>query len=120
MAGNNNGRLTNAIGESLSPAAIKLTVPSWLFGEFVPGMAAVIEDVVVVSEDAVGEPVVAQELPDVPDRVEFRRSGRERQQGGVVGDLERRGGMLPETPGSENGGDKLVHGSGGISQLQAE
>ena len=28
MAGNNNGRLTNAIGESLSPAAIKLTVPS--------------------------------------------------------------------------------------------
>ena len=27
MAGNNNGRLTNAIGESLSPAAIKLTVP---------------------------------------------------------------------------------------------
>ena len=31
MAGNNNGRLTNAIGESLSPAAIKLTVPAgWL------------------------------------------------------------------------------------------
>ena len=27
MAGNNNGRLTNAIGESLSPAAINLTVP---------------------------------------------------------------------------------------------
>ena len=27
MVGNNNGRLTNAIGESLSPAAIKLTVP---------------------------------------------------------------------------------------------
>ena len=34
MAGNNNGRLTNAIGESLSPAAIKLTVPT-------PGMSAV-------------------------------------------------------------------------------
>ena len=30
MAGNNNGRLTNAIGESLSPAAIKLTVPVFL------------------------------------------------------------------------------------------
>ena len=30
MAGNNNGRLTNAIGESLSPAAIKLTVPGVL------------------------------------------------------------------------------------------
>ena len=34
MAGNNNGRLTNAIGESLSPAAIKLTVPAeWLEGQ---------------------------------------------------------------------------------------
>ena len=32
MAGNNNGRLTNAIGESLSPAAIKLTVPTEVFG----------------------------------------------------------------------------------------
>ena len=31
MAGNNNGRLTNAIGESLSPAAIKLTVPRRAF-----------------------------------------------------------------------------------------
>ena len=31
MAGNNNGRLTNAIGESLSPAAIKLTVPASAF-----------------------------------------------------------------------------------------
>ena len=30
MAGNNNGRLTNAIGESLSSAAIKLTVPDRL------------------------------------------------------------------------------------------
>ena len=28
MAGNNNGRLTNAIGASLSLAAIKLTVPT--------------------------------------------------------------------------------------------
>ena len=33
MAGNNNGRLTNAIGESLSPAAIKLTVPFDFFLE---------------------------------------------------------------------------------------
>ena len=32
MAGNNNGRSTNAIGESLSPAAIKLTVPVGLDG----------------------------------------------------------------------------------------
>ena len=35
MAGNNNGRLTNAIGESLSPAAIKLTVPIRCLKRFV-------------------------------------------------------------------------------------
>ena len=34
MAGNNNGRLTNAIGESLSPAGIKLTVPGSQFTGF--------------------------------------------------------------------------------------
>src|SRR5882762_4516761 len=36
-----------------------------LVGERVPGVAAVIEDVVIGAEDAVGEPVVAHELPDV-------------------------------------------------------
>jgi hypothetical protein len=49
-----------------------------LVDELVPGIAAVIEDVVVGAEDAVGEPVVADELPDVFDRVEFGRFGRQR------------------------------------------
>ena len=39
--------------------------------EPVPGMAAVIEDGTVGGEDPVGEPVVAQELPEVLDRVEI-------------------------------------------------
>ena len=42
-----------------------------LLGELVPGEAAVIEDVFIGLEDAVGEPVVAQELPDVLDRIEL-------------------------------------------------
>ena len=63
----------------------------WLRDDFVPGFAAVVEDIVIALEDAVGEPVVAHELPEVLDRVEL-----------------------------ENGGDKLVHGSGGISQPRAE
>src|SRR6267143_949671 len=42
-----------------------------LVGERVPGVAAVIEDVVIGAEDAVGEPVVAHELPDIFDRVEI-------------------------------------------------
>ena len=60
-------------------------------------MAAVIEDVFVALEDAVREPVVAHELPDVLDRVEFRRSGRERHQGDVAGDFEL-GGGVPSCP----------------------
>ncbi len=42
------------------------------------------DDVVIAAEDAVGEPVVAQELPDVLDRVELRRARRQRQEGDVV------------------------------------
>ena len=40
-----------------------------LVDEAVPGKAAVIDDVVIGLEDAIGEPVVADELPDVFDRV---------------------------------------------------
>jgi hypothetical protein len=41
----------------------------WLVGQPVPGMAAVVEDILVRSEDAVGQAVVAHELPRVFDRV---------------------------------------------------
>ena len=47
-----------------------------LINEAVPCEAAVVEDIVVRLEDAVRQPVVAHELPDVLDRVElgaFRR-----------------------------------------------
>jgi len=46
-----------------------------LVGELGPGVAAVGDDVVVAFEHAVGKPVVAQQLPDVPSRVEFRAFG---------------------------------------------
>jgi len=49
-----------------------------LIDELVPCLAAVIDEVVIRFEDAVGEPVVAHKLPDVLDRVElgtFRREG---------------------------------------------
>ena len=44
----------------------------WLVDEFVPCVAAVVEDIVVGFEDPVREPVVAHELPDVLLWVEFR------------------------------------------------
>ncbi len=49
-----------------------------LIDELVPCLAAVVDEVVVGFEDAIGEPVVAHELPDVFNRVElgaFRRQG---------------------------------------------
>ena len=56
----------------------------WLVNELVPGEAAVVDDIYVGFKDAVGKPVVAHELPDVFDRVEFGRSWRQRQYSDVV------------------------------------
>jgi hypothetical protein len=42
-----------------------------LVDELVPCFAAMIDEIVVGLEDTVGEPVIAHELPDVLDRVEF-------------------------------------------------
>ena len=50
-----------------------------LIDELVPGVAAVVDDVVVGFEDAVREPVVAHELPDVLDGVQFGAFRRQRQ-----------------------------------------
>ena len=56
-----------------------------LCDELVPGVAAGVEDGVVVIEDAVREPVLAEVLPDVLDRVQFGRSGRQEEDGEVLG-----------------------------------
>jgi hypothetical protein len=43
----------------------------------------VVDDVVIGFEDAVREPVIAHELPDILDRAELGASRRQRQQGDV-------------------------------------
>lgn len=58
--------------------------------EAVPCGAAGGDDGVVVVEDADGEPVGAQVLPDIFHRVQLRAVGREQDGGEVVGDDERR------------------------------
>ena len=45
--------------------------PPGLIGEFVPSITAMVDEIVVGFEDAIGEPVVAHELPDVLHRVEL-------------------------------------------------
>ena len=57
-------------------------------------MAAVIDDVVVIAEHPVGEPVVAHELPDVLHDVELGAFRRQRQQRDVV----RHGDIAGEVP----------------------
>ncbi len=54
-----------------------------LIGEVVPGEAAMVDDVFVRFEDAVGKPVVAHELPDVFNRVELGTSRRQRHEGDI-------------------------------------
>ena len=52
--------------------------------ELVPGITAVIEDCVSIFEHAVGQPVVADELPDVFLRVQLGTLWRQWHDGDVV------------------------------------
>ena len=56
--------------------------PPGLVYELVPCLAAVVDEIIVRFEDTVGEPVVAHELPDVLDRVEFGAFRRIARQSG--------------------------------------
>src|SRR5271155_2698271 len=55
-----------------------------LVDKLVPGIAAVVDEMVVAFEDSVREPVVTHELPDVLDRVEFRAFRRQSDDGDIV------------------------------------
>ena len=52
-----------------------------------------IDDIVCIEEDPVGQPIVAHELPDILDRVELGTFGREGQEDEIVGDVELAGGV---------------------------
>ena len=93
-------------------------------------MARGVDDGVVVFEDAVGEPVGPQILPDVFHRVEFGRFGRQRHQGDVAGNVELGrevpAGLIEQQDGMGAGGDGLRdffqmqgHG-GGVAAWQNE
>ena len=89
-----------------------------LIDEFVPSIATVVEYIVVGEEHAVGEPVVADELPDVLDRVEFwalRRQWHER-------DVGRYGELVRQVPSrlvdEECGVTARRDGCGDLGQMQ--
>ena len=54
-----------------------------LIDELVPSCTAMVDEIIVGFEDAVGEPIVAEELPDVFDRVELGAFRRQRNYGDV-------------------------------------
>ena len=66
-----------------------------LVDELVPSVAAVVDDVVVGFEEAVGEPIVAHELPDVFLRVQLGAFGGQRDQGDVRRGAQLAGKMPP-------------------------
>ena len=81
--------------------------------ELLPGVAASIEDGVVISEDAVCEVVLAKELPDIFCRVEFWRVGRQGQKRDVAGNIEACGlfviaGAVHDDDGVSAGGDRAA------------
>jgi len=75
-------------------------------------VAAVRDDVVVVLEHSVGEPVVAHELPDVLHHVQLGAFRRQRQQGDIVrhGDVagEMPSGLIEQQHGVLAGADHLA------------
>jgi hypothetical protein len=56
-----------------------------LIDKLVPGIGAVVDDVFVTTENAIGQPVVAHELPDVFLGVELGAFGGKRDDGDVAG-----------------------------------
>ena len=80
-----------------------------LVDEFVPGLATGLDDGVVIFEDAVGEPILTEVLPDILDRVQLGRSGWQQDDGEVFRELELAGAVPPGAVHQDNamglGGD---------------
>ena len=80
-------------------------------GKLVPSLAAVVDEIVVGFEDAVGEPVIAHKLPDIFDRVEFGTFRRQWEEGDVRRHDESRrhvpACLIDQKDGMGTGGDDL-------------
>jgi hypothetical protein len=59
-----------------------------LIDEFIPGVAAMVEDILEGFEDPVRQPIVAHELPDVLLRVQFRAFRRQPDQRDIRRDVQ--------------------------------
>ena len=78
-----------------------------------------IDDIVIRFEDAVGEPVVAHELPDILDRVQFGTSGRQRHEGDIGGHYQFGRAMPPCLIEYQNGMRTRRDVEGDLLKMQA-
>ena len=89
-----------------------------LIDELVPCRTTMVDEIVVGFEDAVGEPVVAHELPDVLDRVELWALRRQQNDGDIGRHEEARGqvpaGLVDQEDGVGSGRD----GCGDLGEVQ--
>ena len=76
-----------------------------------------VDDILVGLEDAVGEPVIPHELPDVFDWIQFGRFRRQRQDGDVFGDGKVVGHVPSCLVHDENGVPVLSDVSGDFNQM---
>ncbi len=80
--------------------------------------AAVIDDVIVVFEDPVRQPVVAHILPNVLDRIELRRFGRKRNECDVFGYIQLRGDVPAGLIHEQHGMGSWLHGECDLVEMQ--
>lgn len=83
-------------------------------------MAAFVDDVGVAVEDGDGELVLAQIFPDVLDRIELWRIGRQVQKGDVVGDAEVVGDVPAGAVENEDGVRSRRDLAADLGQMQGE
>src|SRR6201993_5628590 len=83
-----------------------------LVDELVPCRTTMVDEIVVGFEDAVGEPVVAHELPDVLDWVELWALRRQQNDGDVGRHEEARGQVPAGLVDQEDGGGAGAAGAG--------
>ena len=88
-----------------------------LLGQLVTSIAAVIYDIFVGGEDAVGKPVVAHELPDILLRVQFGALGRQGDESDIVGHLQPLGGMPSGLVEQDSGMSARFDVSGDLGQM---
>jgi hypothetical protein len=92
--------------------------PPGLIDELVPSLAAMVDEIVVGFEDAVGEPVVAHKLPDIFHRVEFGRFRRQCYYGDVGRHDETRRHVPASLIDQENGVSTMRHSVGDLREVQ--